>query len=329
MILGIIADDLTGGSDAASFASQAGLSTLLLNQIPQRPLEQPVDVVVIAQKTRAMPAADAVAEVHRAFDWLKANDCQQFYFKYCSTFDSSALGNIGPVTDALLQWLNLPATVLCPALPVNGRTVYQGYLFVHHQLLAESGMKEHPLTPMRDSSLLRLMAAQAHGKVGLLSHELLEQGRGALLDSAQQQRAVGVRYLVCDVINDNDLALIAGSFIDWPLLTGGSGLVGAIASQHARNKESVAKPFNFPGNMKGVVIAGSCSQQTLIQVDSYRREASYLALNIEQLMSTHRYLDEVIDGSVAIKPGSGFRWYLPVRQPSVVLKFNSVGGVNR
>ena len=162
--LGVIADDFTGASDIASFLTENGLRTVQMNGIPARALPDGVDAVVISLKSRSIAAQEAIAQSLSALQWLQAAGCKQFFFKYCSTFDSTAAGNIGPVTDALLDALGEDFTVISPALPVNGRTIFNGYLFVGQVLLNESGMQNHPITPMRDASLPRLMDAQARGK---------------------------------------------------------------------------------------------------------------------------------------------------------------------
>ncbi|WP_342639321.1 four-carbon acid sugar kinase family protein [Vibrio metschnikovii] len=159
MLLGVIADDFTGATDIAGFLVENGMRTVQLNGIPKKNIHVDADAVVISLKSRSCPAEQAVNQSLEALRWLQVQDCQQFYFKYCSTFDSTAQGNIGPVTDALLAELNETFTIVCPALPVNGRTVFNGYLFVLGELLNESGMRHHPVTPMTDSSLVRLMVS--------------------------------------------------------------------------------------------------------------------------------------------------------------------------
>ena len=168
--LGVIADDFTGASDIASFLTENGLRTVQMNGIPARALPDGVDAVVISLKSRSIAAQEAIAQSLSALQWLQAAGCQQFFFKYCSTFDSTAAGNIGPVTDALLDALGEDFTVISPALPVNGRTIFNGYLFVGQVLLNESGMQNHPITPMRDASQPRLMDAQARDKTGLVAY---------------------------------------------------------------------------------------------------------------------------------------------------------------
>lgn len=169
MQLGVIADDFTGATDIASFLVRNGMPTVQLNGVPTRDLPLTSEAVVISLKTRSCPAEMAVSQSLAALRWLQAQGCQQFYFKYCSTFDSTAQGNIGPVLDALLAELGETRTVISPALPVNGRTVYQGYLFVGEQLLNESGMRHHPVTPMEDAHLGRLIERHGRGKAALIA----------------------------------------------------------------------------------------------------------------------------------------------------------------
>lgn len=156
-MLGVIADDFTGASDIASFLVENDLNTVQMNGVPNTSLESKVDAIVISLKSRSNPVNEAISQSLEALKWLQENDCTQFYFKYCSTFDSTEKGNIGPVTDALLKALGEDFTVICPALPVNGRTIFNGYLFVGNVLLNESGMQNHPITPMKDANLVRLM----------------------------------------------------------------------------------------------------------------------------------------------------------------------------
>ncbi|VTR17081.1 Uncharacterized protein conserved in bacteria [Serratia fonticola] len=205
MLLGVIADDFTGATDIASFLVENGLPTVQLNGVPQD--DTPVDsqAVVISLKSRSCPVDQAVEQSLQALAWLQRQGCRQFYFKYCSTFDSTAQGNIGPVTDALLDALGEQQTVISPALPVNGRTVYQGYLFVMDQLLSESGMRNHPVTPMTDSNLMRLMEAQASGRCGLVNAVEMDRGADSVQEKLQQLAQQGVRYAVLDTLNEQHL----------------------------------------------------------------------------------------------------------------------------
>ena len=202
-MLGVIADDFTGASDIASFLVENGLSAVQMNGVPSKPLAESVDAVVISLKSRSNPVDEAIAQSLSALDWLQQNGATQFYFKYCSTFDSTAQGNIGPVTDALLAQLGADFTVITPALPVNGRTIFNGYLFVGDVLLNESGMRNHPITPMKDASLIRLMDAQAQGKTGLVAYADVIQGPVRVKERFAQLKEQGYRYTVVDAVDNS------------------------------------------------------------------------------------------------------------------------------
>ncbi|MDF5463173.1 four-carbon acid sugar kinase family protein, partial [Vibrio parahaemolyticus] len=197
-------DDFTGATDAASFMVKSGLSVIQVSGVED--INQPLpktEAIVVSLKTRSCDKTLAISQSLQACDWLLNQGCKQIYFKYCSTFDSTAEGNIGPVTQALMARLDVKSTILCPALPVNGRTVYQGNLFVYQELLNESGMKNHPITPMTDSNLMRLMTLQTGQKTGLLSWQSIQEGEkhaSSVLESLSTQ---GVAFIVCDSLNDN------------------------------------------------------------------------------------------------------------------------------
>src|SRR6478752_3291190 len=176
MLLGCIADDFTGATDLANMLVRGGMRTIQTIGVPAAPLDRQVDAVVVALKSRTIPAADAVAQSLAALKWLKVAGAKQIYFKYCSTFDSTPKGNIGPVTDALMDALGTDFTIACPAFPENGRTVFKGYLFVGDEMLHESGMRNHPLTPMTDSNLVRVLQAQTQRKVGLIDYRSVARG---------------------------------------------------------------------------------------------------------------------------------------------------------
>lgn len=192
MLLGVIADDFTGATDIAGFLVENGMRTVQLNGIPAQQIDVNADAVVISLKSRSCPVDEAIKDSVAALKWLQANGCQQFYFKYCSTFDSTAEGNIGPVTDALLAELGEDFTIVCPALPVNGRTVYNGHLFVFEELLSDSGMRNHPVTPMTDSSLIRMMNAQSKGTTGLVNFQTIEQGSQAVTQRFTELKNKGI-----------------------------------------------------------------------------------------------------------------------------------------
>lgn len=288
MLLGVIADDFTGATDIASFLVENGLPTVQLNGVPQDDAPVSAQAVVIGLKSRSCPVDQAVAQSLQALAWLQRQGCRQFYFKYCSTFDSTAQGNIGPVTDALLEALGEQQTVISPALPVNGRTVYQGYLFVMDQLLSESGMRNHPVTPMTDSSLLRLMEAQSTGRCGLVNAAEMDHGADAVKEKLQQLAQQGVRYAVLDTLNEQHLLTQGEALKTMKLVTGGSGLAIGIARQWAQPGQEKAQSAGAPQGKKAVVLSGSCSTMTNKQVARYRQQAAAQAIEVARCMDPDR-----------------------------------------
>ncbi|HEY2927538.1 MAG TPA: 3-oxo-tetronate kinase [Albitalea sp.] len=268
MILGVIADDFTGATDVASMLVRAGLHTVQVIGVPEGPAPD-ADAVVVALKSRTTPAADAVRESLAALHWLRAAGARQFYFKYCSTFDSTPAGNIGPVAEALMAALDTDFTIACPAFPENGRTVFRGHLFVGDALLSDSGMREHPLTPMRDANLVRVLQAQSRGPVGLLRYDTVAQGPEAIHERMAALRGDGVRLAVADAIDNDDLRALAEACADLPLITAGSGVaLGLPAAYAARGwlqPDAAAASLPAVGGA-AAVLSGSCSTATNAQV---------------------------------------------------------------
>ncbi|MBD8451274.1 four-carbon acid sugar kinase family protein [Serratia rubidaea] len=298
MLLGVIADDFTGATDIASFLVENGLSTVQLNGVPDSDAAVDAQAVVISLKSRSCPAEQAVAQSLQALAWLQRQGCQRFYFKYCSTFDSTARGNIGPVTDALLDALGESQTVISPALPINGRTVYQGYLFVMDQLLSESGMRNHPVTPMTDSNLLRLMEAQAAGRCGLIDAAVMDTGADGVRARLQQLAQQGVRYVVLDTLNEQHLLTQGAALKAMKLVTGGSGLAIGLARQWAQPGQTQAQAAGAPQGEKAVVLSGSCSTMTNKQVARYRQQAAAQAIDVARCIGEDeraRYARELSD----------------------------------
>ena len=287
MLLGCIADDFTGATDLANTLVRQGMSTVVLLGVPRADLAPPdADAVVIALKSRSIAAAQAVSLSLGAREWLKRSGTHQYYFKYCSTFDSTGAGNIGPVAEALLAALGENFTVACAAFPTNQRTVYQGHLFVGEQLLAESGMRHHPLNPMTDSLLPRVLQRQSRGRVGLVPFDVVAQGATAIRGEMQKLRSDGVRLAIVDAISDENLLAIGAACAEMKLLTGGSGLaLGLPDNFRRRGLLQSARPGALPGiDGHAVVLAGSCSAATQRQVaamrpqcDSFQIDASALA----------------------------------------------------
>ncbi|GAB3764751.1 four-carbon acid sugar kinase family protein [Ramlibacter monticola] len=268
MRYGVIADDFTGATDVASMLVRAGLRTVQAIGVPRGPAPD-ADAVVVALKSRTTPAAAAVAESLAALEWLRAAGARRFYFKYCSTFDSTPQGNIGPVADALMHALGTDLTVVCPAFPENGRTIYMGHLFVGEALLSDSGMRDHPLTPMRDASLVRLLQGQvpAGQQVGLVPHAIVAQGAEAVRGKLAALRATGVRYAVTDALTNQDLCAIAEACEELPLVTAASGLALGMKSGGAAAAAQAAQLPPVGG--AAAVVSGSCSVATQGQVANW------------------------------------------------------------
>lgn len=263
--LGCIADDFTGATDLANNLVRAGMRVVQTIGVPSGPLAAEVDAVVVALKSRTIAPAEAVAQSLAALQWLQAQGARQIYFKYCSTFDSTPEGNIGPVTEALMDALGTDFTIATPAFPDNKRTVFKGYLFAGECLLNESGMQNHPLTPMTDPNLVRVMQAQTKRRVGLIDYAVVARGAEAVRERIAALRAEGVGVAVVDAISNDDLLRMGPALADLPLLTAGSGV--AIALPHnfglAPSPQAAALPA-----ARGLqaVVSGSCSVATNQQV---------------------------------------------------------------
>lgn len=272
-LLGCIADDFTGATDLAGMLVANGMRTVQMIGVPAGAPPRDADVVVVALKSRTSPVAQAVAESLAALNWLRQLGCRQFYFKYCSTFDSTPAGNIGPVADALMDALGVDFTIACPAFPDNGRTVYQGHLFVGDKLLSESGMQHHPLTPMTDSNLVRVLQPQTRHRVGLADHTVVARGAAALARHFRKLRANGCGYAVVDTLSNRDLAEIGRACSEMVLVTAGSGLAMGLPDNFLR--KSLLRPGVAAGTLPEVgglraVVAGSCSLATQTQVAAWR-----------------------------------------------------------
>ncbi|NNM74307.1 3-oxo-tetronate kinase [Enterovirga aerilata] len=271
ILIGCIADDFTGATDLAGMLVKAGFRTVQTVGAPEGPLPAGFDAVVVALKSRTCPAEMAVRDSLAALQALRASGAEQVYFKYCSTFDSTPAGNIGPVADALLDALEAAFTVVCPAFPANGRTIYKGHLFVGDVPLDESGMRDHPLTPMRDSSLVRLMQAQTDRKVGLVAYETVRGGPRAIRNSFAALRADGVTYAVTDALTDEDLAALGAACDGLPLVTAGSGLALGLGPNFRDRLPPGATADRLPRTSgRRAVISGSCSVATRAQVARMR-----------------------------------------------------------
>lgn len=271
-ILGCIADDFTGACDLAGLLARSGVKVNLRMGVPETVPSDTAVFEVIALKCRTAPVDEAVAECLAALAWLKQAGAARFFWKYCSTFDSTATGNIGPVAEALMADLGLDQTIYCPAFPENGRSIFMGNLFVGTQLLAESPMKDHPLTPMRDSNLIRLLTSQTTAPVGLADRLCVAKGAQALLVRLRELRKAGVAHVVVDAVADDDLKTIAKACCDMPLITGGSAvampLPGLYMAQGLVEKDPQKTTAPLIG-VGAVILSGSCSAMTRAQVLHY------------------------------------------------------------
>ena len=282
-LLGCIADDFTGATDLASMLVRNGMRTVQLIGVPAADDELPdADAIIVALKSRTAPVGQAVTESRAALDWLKRAGCRQFFFKYCSTFDSTETGNIGPVADALAAALDAGFALACPAFPANARSVYQGHLFVGNVLLSESGMEHHPLTPMTDPNLVRVLGRQTDGTVGLVPYAVVEQGAGAIRDAMTALKERGTRYAIVDAVSDRHLFAIGEAAASHALITGGSGVAMGLPENFRR--AGLLAPNADPGRLPTIdgaaaVIAGSCSRATLFQIGAARERVPTLELD--------------------------------------------------
>lgn len=282
-LLGCIADDFTGGTDLAGMLVANGMRTLLCVGVPRPGLSlEGIDAVVVALKSRTTPVEHAVGQSMAAFQFLRDGGCGQFFLKYCSTFDSTPVGNIGPVMDALMTALDTSFSVSCPAFPTNGRTVFKGHLFVGRQLLSSSSMRDHPLTPMRDANLVRVLQQQSRQSVGLVTRSTVAAGTAAVHHAFDTLRANGTGVAILDAVDDDDLVILGEACAGLTLVTGGSGLGFGLATHFRRNGQLSASgaeallPF-LPGYR--AVVAGSSSSATNAQVASMKARCPSFAVD--------------------------------------------------
>ncbi|MGO4613919.1 3-oxo-tetronate kinase [Nocardia sp. 2YAB30] len=270
--LGCIADDHTGATDLANNLVRAGMRVVQLIGVPPADTEQEIDAdaVVIALKSRTIPAADAVAASLRALAWLRSAGADQIYFKYCSTFDSTPEGNIGPVTEALMEAVGADFTIATPAFPDNGRTVFKGHLFVGDVLLSESSMRQHPLTPMTDSNLVSVLGAQTTRAVGLIDYTVVADGAKAIRSRIDALRREGVTVAVIDALSNDDLVHLAAAVRGMPLVTAGSGLAIGLPANWGFTPSRAATQLPPPDGHRAIV-SGSVSTATNRQVYEHLR----------------------------------------------------------
>lgn len=291
MLIGVIADDFTGASDIANtlakgLPGQGGLRTAQYLGVPDHAASRDVDAGVVSLKSRSIPAGEAVAQSLDALRWLLAQGCEQIVLKYCSTFDSTPEGNIGPVGEALAGALGVCGVVVCPAFPAAGRTLYQGHLFVHDRLLNESGMEHHPLNPMSDADIRRWLRRQTTSPVGLVCRDVVRRGPAAVRDALAAAAAKGETLAVVDAIEDEDLVTIARAVAEAKLVTGGSGIaLGLPANFLDRGRASVGvAQFPSVGGPEAILV-GSCSGATRGQVEHHAKNHPVLAIDVDAVMA--------------------------------------------
>ena len=284
-ILGVIADDFTGATDIAGMLVKGGMRTIQTIGVPARgTIPDDVDAVVVALKSRSIAPKDAVDQSLAALKALQAAGCVRFFFKYCSTFDSTDAGNIGPVGDALMDALGTKQAIYCPAFPENGRTIFFGHLFVGDILLSDSHMRHHPLNPMTDSSLVRVLARQTKHKVGLVQLKQVQAGSATLRAALDKLALEGVRHVVVDAVADTDLGIIGEAIGDDPLVTGGSGVALGLPAAYRRRGLMVHRSgADALPKIEGpsAVLSGSCSAATLGQIAAFK--GAHLALDTDAI----------------------------------------------
>ncbi|QDW52438.1 3-oxo-tetronate kinase [Burkholderia sp. KBS0801] len=301
-LLGCIADDFTGATDLANMLVKSGMRTVQTIGVPAdgAALDTMIDAdaIVVALKSRTIAAADAVAQSLAAYEWLRAQGCRQFFFKYCSTFDSTDAGNIGPVADALLDAAGGDFAIACPAFPENSRTIFRGHLFVGDVPLNESGMEHHPLTPMKDANLVRVLQRQTTAKVGLIRYDTIAQGAAAVRARVDALRADGTRFAIADALSNHDLHVLGEACANLPLVTGGSGVALGLPENFRRagllpERDNAASLPRIDG--LSAVLAGSASKATNAQVAAWRE--SRPSFRIDPLAASRG--EPVVDDALA------------------------------
>ena len=289
MLFGAIGDDFTESSDLGLMLSNGGMNTVQYVGTPNKDADPDVDAGIVALKTRSVPVSEAVAKSIEAYRWLKAQGCQQFMFKYCSTFDSTDKGNIGQVIDALIDEIGTKEPVIvCPVFPGAGRSIYQGHLFVNDTLLSESGMQNHPLTPMTDPDIRRVLAPQTRHKVGHLPLADILSGHAKARLSMEVSE--GRQLVVCDAVSEDNLYEIARAAKAFPLITGGSGIALGIPENFGKSKKTTADWVQAKGRI--LCLSGSCSLATRAQIAAHK-DAGNASLKLDA--------DDVIGGKVTAK----------------------------
>ncbi len=294
ILLGCIADDFTGASDLANTLAKEGMRTTQYIDIPSADAECDCDAAIISLKSRSIDSADAVAQSLAALAWLQDKGATQFLFKYCSTFDSTAKGNIGPVAEALADELGTSAVVVCPAFPTTGRTIYQGHLFVFDKLLNESGLENHPLNPMTDADIRRWLSLQCQCKVGHVAQADVSAGPEAVAQALKKAAAHDEKLVVVDATADRDLRCIGEALADAELITGGSGIALGLPENFRRRGQLANQLSGFtPQPGPAAILAGSCSATTRKQITHYQ-DGPHIGLNVIDIINNKITPDDIL-----------------------------------
>ncbi len=300
MLLGCIADDFTGASDLANTLARAGMAVVQYSGVPDSAAEDSIEAGVIALKSRSIPKYDAISHSQKALKWLQAQGCQQFFFKYCSTFDSTADGNIGPVAEALALDLGVDQIIFCPAFPGAGRAVFQGHLFVKDQLLSDSPMKDHPLNPMFESDLRRVLSSQSNGTVGHVPMAVVAQGESAIRKALRNEAREGRNLIIVDAIHDKNLLAIGAAAKDLRLVTGGSGAAKGLPANFVKSGKLARKKIEWKGQ-KGLcaVLSGSCSEATRRQIATHAKNEMQYGLDVAAVMRDEVSVNKLVSWLLA------------------------------
>lgn len=286
MLLGCIADDFTGASDLANTLARGGMRTTQFCSVPDAPAPSDCEAGIVALKTRSISVEEAISQSLEALDWLQRQGCSQYFFKYCSTFDSTKTGNIGPVAEAILNMLDAPSAIVCPSFPATGRTVYMGHLFVGDRLLDESGMENHPITPMSDADIRRWLGHQTSLPIGHVRLSQVARGHEAISDAIAESAARGERLIVVDAVSNDDLTAIGRAMAGARFITGGSGVaLGLPANFHADGLLRDAGSAFVGVESPAAVLSGSCSTTSRRQVEIYLQDHPSLFIDARDLLA--------------------------------------------
>jgi 3-dehydrotetronate 4-kinase len=285
LLLGAVADDYTGASDLANTLSRNGLSTIQTIGVPAAGFEAgDAEAIVVALKIRSVEAARAIAAATAGYDWLEARGAHHVIYKICSTFDSTDAGNIGPVGEAFRTRAGAGCIVVTPAFPETARTVYLGHLFVGSVPLNESPLKDHPLNPMRDSSLVRVLQRQSKAPVGLVTLPTVAEGCAAITRRLAELEQQGCRAAIVDAVFERDLEAIGEAAARGPVSVGASGLgLGLVRALARRRGAEAGAPLGPVGGLAAVLI-GSCSRATLDQIAAAEGAIPTLRLSPQKLI---------------------------------------------